>query len=171
MLKVDRKGGIAVVVLKYMKVLSAFIIIVALCFVNNVKAEISEDEYAELREIFSEARLSIMSDAEKEELVNGNLTINEKIYQVTKTVNDTYTYSEIDSDLYETLMDNYNNGITTMDAYHETSYKSCPARTESRTAPRTRTGAQAGKSPLRDTDGHQKPLPPDTARSPGSTWV
>lgn len=123
MLKVDRKGGIAVVVLKYMKVLSAFIIIVALCFVNNVKAEISEDEYAELREIFSEARLSIMSDAEKEELVNGNLTIDEKIYQITKTVNDTYTYSEIDSDLYETLMDNYNNGITPMDAYHETSYK------------------------------------------------
>ena len=75
-----------------MKVIATFIITVTLCCVTNVNAAISEENYAELREIFSEARLSIMSDAEKEELVNGDLTYNEKVYQVTKTVNNTFIY-------------------------------------------------------------------------------
>ncbi len=106
-----------------MKVCFTFIIIGTLCFVNNAKAEISEEEYAELREIFSEARLSVMSEEEKEELVNGDLNVTSKLYEVTKTINDTYTYSELNPDLYDTLMDNYQNGVATYDAYHETSYK------------------------------------------------
>ena len=106
-----------------MKVFGAFIVIVTLCFITNVNAAISDEEYAELREIFSEARLSIMSDDEKEELVNGDLTVSKKLYQVTETVNGTFNYSELDPDLYETLMENYINGISTLDATHETTYK------------------------------------------------
>lgn len=106
-----------------MKVIATFIIMVALCCVSNVNAAISEEDYAELREIFSEARLSIMSDAEKEELVNGDLTYNEKVYQVTKTVNNTFIYSEVDSETADLIEENFNNGITTYGATHETSYK------------------------------------------------
>lgn len=106
-----------------MKVISAFIIIGTLCFVNNVSAAITEEEYAELREIFSEARLSIMTEEEKEELVNGDLSVSSKLYEVTKTINDTYIYSELDPDLYDTLMENYMNGVSTQAAYLETSYK------------------------------------------------
>lgn len=107
--------------MKFMKVFSTFIIIGALCFVNNVKAEISEEEYAKLRETFSEARLSIMSEEEKEMLANGDAE--SKLYEVTETVNNTFTYTELDPDLYDTLMENYINGISTLDATHETSYK------------------------------------------------
>ena len=107
--------------MKFMKVFSTFIIIGALCFVNNVKAEISEEEYAKLRETFSEARLSIMSEEEKEMLANGNAE--SKLYEVTETVNNTFTYTELDPDLYDTLMENYINGISTQGATHETSYK------------------------------------------------
>ena len=106
-----------------MKVILTFIIIGTLCYADNANAAISEEEYAELREIFSEARLSIMSEEEKEKLVNGNLTVESKLYEVTKTINDTYTYTELDPELYDTLMENYTNGVSTQGAYHETSYK------------------------------------------------
>ena len=106
-----------------MKVTATFIIIVTLCFVTNVNAAISEEDYASLREIFSEARLSIMTDEEKEELVNGDLTYNEKVYQVTETVNGTFIYSEVDPEIADLIEENFNNGIATYDATHETSYK------------------------------------------------
>ena len=106
-----------------MKVVLTFIIIGTLCYVGNANAAISEEEYAELREIFSEARLSLMSDEEKEELVNSDLTVNEKIYQVTESVNGTFTYSEVDPDMVDQIKENFDNGITTYDTYHETSYK------------------------------------------------
>ena len=106
-----------------MKVIATFIITVTLCCVTNVNAAISEEDYAKLREIFSEARLSIMSDAEKEELVNGDLTYNEKVYQVTKTVNNTFIYSEVDSETADLIEENFNNGIATYGPTHETSYK------------------------------------------------
>ena len=106
-----------------MKVILTFIIIGTLCYADNANAAISEEEYAELREIFSEARLSLMSDEEKEELVNGDLTVNEKIYQVTESVNGTFTYSEVDPDMVDQIKENFNNGITTYDASHQTTYK------------------------------------------------
>lgn len=109
--------------MKYMKVLSTFIIIGTLCFVTNVHAAISEEEYAELREIFSEARLAIMSEEEKEALVNSDLTTESKLYEVTQTVNDTYVYTELDPNLFDTLMDNYTSGVSTYDATHQTTYK------------------------------------------------
>ena len=106
-----------------MKVTATFIIVVTLCFVTNVNAAISEEDYASLREIFSEARLSIMSDAEKEELVNGDLTYSEKVYQVTETVNGTFIYSEVDPEIADLIEEDFRNGVVTYDATHETSYK------------------------------------------------
>lgn len=106
-----------------MKVTATFIIVVTLCFVTNVDAAISEEDYASLREIFSEARLSIMSDAEKEELVNGDLTYSEKVYQVTETVNGTFIYSEVDPEIADLIEEDFRNGVATYDATHETSYK------------------------------------------------
>lgn len=106
-----------------MKVVATFIIIGTLCFVNNVKATISEEDETFLRSVFSEARLNIMSEEEKEELVNGDLTVNEKIYQVTQTLNGTFTYSEVDPETAELIKENFNNGVSTYDAYHETTYK------------------------------------------------
>ena len=111
-----------ITVLKIMKVLTAFIIIVTLCYVNNVKA-ISDEDYARLREIFSEARLSIMTEEQKDELVNGNLTTNTKTYATTKTLNDTYIHTEVDEETADLIAENFNNGIIPYDATHETSYK------------------------------------------------
>ena len=109
--------------MKYMKVLSAFIIIGALCFTSNVKAEVSEEEYTKLRSMFSEARLSIMTDEEKELLASDNTTVEEKIYEVTETVNGTFNYSEVDPDDIDEVLENFSNGVSTYAASHQTSYK------------------------------------------------
>ena len=111
-----------IVVLKIMKVLTAFIIIVTLCYVNNVKA-ISDEDYDSLREIFSDARLSIMTEEQKDMLVNGNLTTNTKTYATTQTLNGTYVHTEVDAETAELIKDSFNNGISTYDATHQTSYK------------------------------------------------
>ena len=111
-----------IVVLKIMKVLTAFIIIVTLCYVNNVKA-ISDEDYARLREIFSDARLSIMTEEQKDELVNGNLTTNTKTYATTQTLNGTYVHTEVDEETAELIKDSFNSGTSTYDATHETTYK------------------------------------------------
>ena len=109
--------------MKYMKVLSAFIIIGALCFTSNVKAEVSEEEYTKLRSMFSEARLSIMTDEEKELLASDNTTVEEKIYEVTETANGTFNYSEVDPDNIDEVLEDFNNGVSTYAASHQTSYK------------------------------------------------
>ena len=109
--------------MKYMKVLSAFIIIGALCFTSNVKAEVSEEEYTKLRSMFSEARLSIMTDEEKELLASDNTTVEEKIYEVTETANGTFNYSEVSPDNIDEVLEDFNNGVSTYAASHQTSYK------------------------------------------------
>ena len=109
--------------MKYMKVLSAFIIIGALCFISNVKAEVSEEEYAKLRSMFSEARLSIMTDEEKELLASDNTTVEEKIYEVTETANGTFNYSEVDPDNIDEVLEDFNNGVSAYAASYQTSYK------------------------------------------------
>lgn len=106
-----------------MKGIATFIIVLTLGCVTNVNAAVSEEDYAKLREIFSEARLSIMSEEEIEELVNGDLTYSSKTYEVTESVNGTFTYSEVDPETAEQLLDNFNNGIALYGATHETSYK------------------------------------------------
>lgn len=112
--------------LKYLKYFSLTFVIATLCLITNVKASISDEDYARLREIFSEYRLSIMSDEELERLVNGELKVQEKLYQWTESINGTMTYVEVDPDLYveinpENSASNYSTSIGT--TYYESNYK------------------------------------------------
>lgn len=97
-----------------------------MCLITNVKASISDEDYARLREIFSEYRLSIMSDEELERLANGELKVQEKLYQWTESINGTMTYVEVDPDLYveinpENSASNFSTSIGT--TYYESNYK------------------------------------------------
>lgn len=112
--------------LKYLKYFSLTFVIATLCLITNVKASISDEDYARLREIFSEYRLSIMSDEELERLANGELRVQEKLYQWTESINGTMTYVEVDPDLYveinpENSVSNYSTSIGT--TYYESNYK------------------------------------------------
>lgn len=112
--------------LKYLKYFSLTFVIATLCLITNVKASISGEDYARLREIFSEYRLSIMSDEELERLANGELKVQEKLYQWTESINGTMTYVEVDPDLYveinpENSASNYSTSIGT--TYYESNYK------------------------------------------------
>ena len=112
--------------LKYLKYFSLTFVIATLCLITNVKASISDEDYARLREIFSEYRLSIMSDEELERLANGELNVQEKLYQWTESINGTMTYTEVDPDLYveinpENSVSNYSTSIGT--TYYESNYK------------------------------------------------
>lgn len=112
--------------LKYLKYFSLTFVIATLCLIANVKASISDEDYARLREIFSEYRLSIMSDEELERLANGELKVQEKLYQWTESINGTMTYVEVDPDLYveinpENSASNYSTSIGT--TYYESNYK------------------------------------------------
>ncbi len=112
--------------LKYLKYFSLTFVIATLCLITNVKASISDGDYARLREIFSEYRLSIMSDEELERLANGELRVQEKLYQWTESINGTMTYVEVDPDLYveinpENSVSNYSTSIGT--TYYESNYK------------------------------------------------
>lgn len=112
--------------LKYLKYFSLTFVIATLCLITNVKASISDEDYARLREIFSEYRLSIMSDEELERLANGELKVQEKLYQWTESINGTMTYVEVDPDLYveinpENSASNYSTSIGT--TYYESNYK------------------------------------------------
>lgn len=112
--------------LKYLKYFSLTFVIATLCLITNVKASISDEDYARLREIFSEYRLSIMSDEELERLANGELRVQEKLYQWTESINGTMTYVEVDPDLYveinpENNPTSYSTSIGT--TYYESNYK------------------------------------------------
>ncbi len=99
----------------------AFIILCTLCFVSNVKAETTEEDYNKLRSIFSDARISIMSDEEKAIYTDNEVTVDKKLYKGTLTVNNTYIYEEIDPSLADDIV--ANSQISTYDAFYQTTYK------------------------------------------------
>lgn len=99
----------------------AFIILCTLCFVSNVKAETTEEDYNKLRSIFSDARISLMSDEEKAIYTDNEVTVEEKLYKGTLTVNNTYTYEEIDPSLADDIA--ANSQISTYASSYETTYK------------------------------------------------
>ena len=100
---------------------STFIILCTLCFVSNVKAQTTEEDYNKLRSIFSEERISLMSDAEKAIYTDNEVTVEEKLYKGTLTVNNTYTYEEIDPSLADDIV--ANSQISTYASSYETTYK------------------------------------------------
>ena len=103
------------------KVGYAFIILCALCFVSSVKAETTEEDYNKLRSIFSDARISFMTEEEKAIYTDNDFTVEEKLYKVTQTTNGTYTYEELDLSLEDDIRENA--AISTYDSSYQTSYK------------------------------------------------
>lgn len=110
--------------MKFMKYLS-IIGLVGFGFAANVKAELSDAEYTRLRERFSEARIAIMSDEEKERFASADLNVQEKLFSFTESINGTITYTEVDPDIYDELDFDPENNVATYSSpsYHETSYK------------------------------------------------
>lgn len=112
-----------------MKGISTFIIISALFSIVNVKAEITDEEYDQLREMFSAVKIERMTDEEKEMYLSDDLIRTEQYFEVTETANGTYTYTAIDSEEGQEIMEagiaNMENGIESLSSptSHETSYK------------------------------------------------
>ena len=90
---------------------------------TNVKAaNLTDEEYARLRNLFSDARISIMSDEEATQYLSYDLEhVNKvsKYYKVTETTNGTIT-TEVSKEEATTAAEN---NISTMATYHTTSYK------------------------------------------------
>ena len=102
------------------KVSSTFIILCTLCFVGSVKAT-TEEDYNKLRSIFSDARISIMTDEEKAIYTENDVTVEEKLYKGTQTTNGTYIYEEIDPSLEDDIRESAE--ISTYDSSYQTTYK------------------------------------------------
>lgn len=96
-------------------------IFITLCFIGNVKAETTDADYNKLRSIFSEERISIMSDAEKAIYTENDVTVTEKLYKITQTINNTYIYEELDPDMAEEIAQN--SQVSALDANYQTTYK------------------------------------------------
>ena len=95
--------------------------ILASCFIKNAKATTTDEDYNKLRSIFSEERISIMSDAEKAIYTENEVAVNEKLYKITQTINNTYIYEELNPDMAEEIEQNAQ--ISPLDANYQTIYK------------------------------------------------
>ena len=91
-----------------------------MCFVGSVKAT-TEEDYNKLRSIFSDARISIMTDEEKAIYTENDVTVEEKLYKGTQTTNGTYNYEEIDPSLEDDIRESAE--ISTYDNFYQTTYK------------------------------------------------
>ena len=100
---------------------STFIILCTLCFVSNVKAQTTEEDYNKLRSIFSEERISLMSDEEKAIYTENKTTVDKKLYKGTLTLNNTYIYEELDPSLADDIKES--SQISTYGAFYQTTYK------------------------------------------------
>ena len=87
---------------------------------GSVKAT-TEEDYNKLRSIFSDARISIMTDEEKAIYTENDVTVEEKLYKGTQTTNGTYIYEEIDPSLEDDIRENTE--ISTLDSFYQTTYK------------------------------------------------
>ena len=90
---------------------------------TNVKAaNLTDEEYARLRNVFSDARISIMSDEDAARYLSYDLEHTNKVskyYRVTETTNGTIS-TEVSK---EEAINATKNNISTMSTYYTTSYK------------------------------------------------
>lgn len=103
------------------RVASTFIILTTMVFISSVKAETTTEDYNKLRSIFSEERISLMSEEEKAIYTENEVNVNEKLYKGTLTANGTYSYEEIDPSLEDDIRNNA--GVSTLDVTYSTTYK------------------------------------------------
>ena len=87
---------------------------------GSVKAT-TEEDYNKLRSIFSDARISIMTEEEKAIYTENDVTVEEKLYKGTQTTNGTYIYEEIDPSLEDDIRESAE--ISTYDSSYQTTYK------------------------------------------------
>ncbi len=99
--------------------------IMSLCFLTNAKAAtLTDAEYAKLKNVFTDARISTMTDEEAQRYLSYNLENAEtvsKYYKVTETANGT-TSVEVSQEEAENAFDSVQNPSTRA-SYHETAYK------------------------------------------------
>lgn len=105
-----------------MKVFFTFIIIGVVLLVDCVHAEISEEDYNRLRLVYSDERISVMSEEEKQEKLQydlENAIKSNKFYRGVSYNNGSYTWTEITESEYNSV----NPEAVPASPSHETNYK------------------------------------------------
>ena len=119
-MNVEQSGG-ALEQLK--KIIMTISILLVMIISSSVKAaNLTEEEYTRLRNVFSEERISIMSDEEATQYLSYDLEHSNRVskyYKVTETTNGTIT-TEVSKEEATTAA---KNNISTRATYHATSYK------------------------------------------------
>lgn len=119
-MNVEQRGG-ALEQLK--KIIMTIPLLLIMIISTNVKAaNLTEEEYNRLRNVFSETRISLMSDEDAARYLSYDLEHSNKVskyYKVTETTNGTIT-TEVSK---EEATNAANSNITTMSTYYTTSYK------------------------------------------------
>ena len=119
-MNVEQRGG-ALEQLK--KIIMTISILLVMIISSSVKAaNLTEEEYTRLRNVFSEERISIMSDEEATQYLSYDLEYSNRVskyYKVTETTNGTIT-TEVSKEEATTAA---KNNISTRATYHATSYK------------------------------------------------
>ena len=121
-MNVEQRGG-ALEQLK--KIIMTISILLVMIISTNVKAaNLTDEEYARLRNVFSDTRISFMSDEEAARYLSYDLEHSNKVskyYKVTETTNGTIT-TEVSKEEAITAAETENN-ISPTATYHTTSYK------------------------------------------------
>lgn len=119
-MNVEQRGG-ALEQLK--KIIMTISILLVMIISTNVKAaNLTDEEYARLRNVFSDTRISFMSDEDATRYLSYDLEHSNKVskyYKVTETTNGTIT-TEVSKEEATTAAEN---NISTRASYHTTSYK------------------------------------------------
>ncbi len=119
-MNVEQRGG-ALEQLK--KIIMTISILLVMIISSSVKAaNLTEEEYARLRYVFSDARISFMSDEDAARYLSYDLEHTNKVskyYKVTETTNGTIT-TEVSK---EEAIEAAENNISPIATYHTTSYK------------------------------------------------
>lgn len=119
-MNVEQRGG-ALEQLK--KIIMTISILLVMIISNSVKAaNLTEEEYNRLRNVFSDMRISFMSDEDAARYLSYDLEHTNKVskyYKVTETTNGTIT-TEVSKEEATTAAEN---NISTISTYHTTSYK------------------------------------------------
>lgn len=121
-MNVEQRGG-ALEQLKKIIMTISFLLVMIIS--TNVKAaNLTDEEYARLRNVFSDTRISFMSDEEAARYLSYDLEHSNKVskyYKVTETTNGTIT-TEVSKEEAITAAETENN-ISPTATYHTTSYK------------------------------------------------
>ena len=127
-MNVEQRGG-AHEQLK--KIIMTISILLVMIISTNVKAAtLTEEEYTRLRNVFSDARISLMSDEDAARYLSYDLEHTNKVskyYRVTETTNGTIT-TEVSK---EEATNAANSNISTIATYYSTSYKNIEISTTS----------------------------------------